>query len=71
MATTANEVQNELEEYIDSHSDPRTGVANVLSELHEVLAAKAEHLRTNWQDEESAKLWEYWGKVVARAERDL
>jgi hypothetical protein len=43
---------NELERLADKH-----GISKLLFALVEVCHAKAEHLRSNWQDERNAKNW--------------
>lgn len=52
--------QAKLEALIDKH-----GFLTVLNDLAFILRAKADHLRTNWQDENSAK---YWDKDAKRIE---
>ena len=42
-----------LEDAID-----RVGLAAVLSLITEICDAKADHLRSNWQDEAAARAWE-------------
>jgi hypothetical protein len=51
-----------LEQYIDMH-----GLDFVLAGLASVCREKAEHLRSNWQDERSAKQWERKADIVDRA----
>lgn len=43
------------------------GVSAVLDSIAEICALKAEHLRTNWQDETEAKEWERIGNAVSMA----
>ena len=53
-ARTMNEQNNTdaLERIVDLH-----GLRSTLDMLANICAEKAEHLRTNWQDEEAAKDW--------------
>jgi hypothetical protein len=43
----------QLEQAIDT-----IGLPQVLEHLANICYGKAEHLRENWQDEKSAKLWD-------------
>lgn len=54
--------KNRLEEMVDL-----TSLTEVLEALEEICYLKAEHLRTNWQDKVSAKLWEHDSQVIDRA----
>lgn len=45
--------QDTLENLIDS-----MGLSYVLHALEQVCYEKADHLRSNWQDEKAAKAWE-------------
>lgn len=59
MNSTNRQIQEAMEEYIDKH-----GVTALLDQLAEVFSGKADHLRTNWQDEATAKLWDRaWKKL--------
>jgi hypothetical protein len=49
-----------METLIDRH-----GLDNVLDIISEVCYLKAEHLRTNWQDEVSAEYWNKMGQLVS------
>jgi hypothetical protein len=61
---TMNHEQDEaLERMIDDH-----GLAAVLASLIEACQAKAEHLRSNWQDDASASVWDVAAKRLERAE---
>lgn len=51
-----------IESLIDQY-----GVSAVLDSIAEICALKAEHLRTNWQDETEAKEWERIGNAVSMA----
>ena len=44
---------NELETKVDVY-----GIAAVLCKLAEMASEKADHVRTNWQDERLAKDWD-------------
>jgi len=43
----------ELEDIVDSQ-----GLSNVIDLLSEICYEKADHLRSNWQDESLARSWE-------------
>lgn len=66
---STNDLELVIERYIDQHSNPFTGVSNVLDTLVEVCNAKANHLRENWQDPTSAKPWDRCGDRVSTARR--
>jgi hypothetical protein len=55
------ERQQELEDLVDA-----LGLKGVCQSLAEICWAKAEHIRSNWQDEPLAKAW---GKAAAMLER--
>jgi hypothetical protein len=55
-----------LETLIDSKSLP-----DVLLALETVCHEKADHLRSNWQDAESARAWERAGRQVRKAWANL
>lgn len=57
-----------LEMLVDKHS-----LSNVLALLESICHEKAEHVRTNWQDESLAKAWERAAKTLdsARAKVDI
>lgn len=48
-----------LEQYIDKY-----GLSETLSHISDVCYSKAEHLRSNWQDENSASVWEKDAKKI-------
>ena len=57
-----NKHQDKLEtDYID-HSD--IGLDGILEMIANICHEKAEHLRSNWQDESSAQLWERTGNML-------
>ena len=62
MTTTTTEDQVELEAMIDRH-----GLYTVLSMLSDVCSDKAQHLRSNWQDDRTATQWEKAMSIVDRA----
>lgn len=47
-----NDITEDLEAMIDKH-----GLTHVLTGLACVCREKAEHLRSNWQDAASARVW--------------
>lgn len=55
------EREQELEDVVDA-----LGLKGVCEALAEICSAKADHVRTNWQDEPRAKAW---GKAAAMLER--
>lgn len=50
---------NQLESLVDSHS-----LETVIEALAEICFLKGEHLRTNWQDKTTAKVWEKVGNKL-------
>ena len=54
--------KDELEALVDT-----LGLERVLELLGEVCHDKADHLRTNWQDEVQARAWERSAKVLDKA----
>lgn len=61
-STQLKEMQDHLEQFVDSHS-----ISVVISMLSEIAALKAEHVRSNWQDEGLAKVWERMVKALDHA----
>ena len=51
--------QEELEVFID-----RVGLYDTMGLLYDICHGKAEHFRSNWQDENSAKAWERQAKYI-------
>ena len=51
---TREQMKESLESLVDRAPD---GIEDVLAMLSEICSDKAEHLRDNWQDKESAKYW--------------
>lgn len=60
---TYQDNQNTLEAMIDS-----VGLSTVLEMLETICIEKAEHLRSNWQDEHSAKQWQKASGYILAAE---
>jgi hypothetical protein len=61
---TARLEQNEmdiLETMVDHAS-----LIDVLTTLEQIAHAKADHLRSNWQDDKSAKVWEKDASRIAK-----
>jgi hypothetical protein len=62
-ASTGNQISGEekisLEGMVDRH-----GLEAVIETLAEICYEKGDHLRTNWQDEKSAKSWDRMGKQL-------
>jgi hypothetical protein len=46
----------------------RVGLRNVLYALALIARHKAEHIRSNWQDEALANLWEHDAKILDKVE---
>lgn len=44
----------------------RSGIGAVLEALAEICREKAEHLRENWQDEVSARMWDRRASALER-----
>lgn len=54
--------REDLEALVDKYA-----IDGVASVLEQICYEKAEHVRTNWQDENLAKEWERAGKILNRA----
>ena len=55
LIETENQIGEKIEAIIDASS------ANyVLNSIVQIAWGKADHLRTNWQDESAAKEWKNW-----------
>jgi len=61
MSSNRNEMKFQLEEMIDQSS-----LNDLLEMLAEVCHEKADHLRSNWQDEAAARDWERLGNRVSK-----
>lgn len=57
---SGTEFEHELESWIDAH-----GLVYVTTLLETICSEKAEHLRSNWQDANSAKSWDRDSKKLA------
>jgi hypothetical protein len=55
----AKEFDSLLEDMIDE-----TSLVEVISTMSSICFGKAEHIRSNWQDENLAKLWDRAAKVL-------
>lgn len=44
----------------------KAGLATVLGQISEICMAKADHIRSNWQDEGLAKEWEKFGEKLSK-----
>ena len=56
-----HQLEHDLEALID-----KAGLQPVLDALETVCYEKGEHLRSNWQDEPAAKVWDRVGRQVDR-----
>jgi hypothetical protein len=54
--------EDTLEDIIDRH-----GLAGTLTMIYSVIFDKVEHIRSSYDDEESARAWERAGRVIAKA----
>lgn len=59
MSFNRNAAKDQLEAMIDKSS-----LNDVLDMLAEICHAKADHLRSNWQDEPAAKDWDRAGNRI-------
>lgn len=59
-------LEGELEALIDKH-----GLTLIVSTLAVVCTEKAEHLRSNWQDNISAKAWDADFRTLDKAARTI
>ena len=60
MRTLTSEEKVSLEKLVD-----HTSLGAILEALSEICYLKAEHVRTNWEDDSLAKLWERAGNKLA------
>ncbi|MFM2060357.1 MAG: hypothetical protein RLZZ507_27 [Cyanobacteriota bacterium] len=60
------EFMNALEELVD-----KLTLGAILEMLERICHKKAENLRTHWQDEETAKLWEKAAKQIENINVDI
>jgi len=59
MARTIEQITEQLEAMIDEHS-----VVEVLEAISVVCSLKADHVRSNWQDEAAAKAWDWQSNEI-------
>lgn len=57
---------DEIESAIDEQ-----GAFNILLMMEMVLGEKADHLRVNWQDQRSARVWEKFSKRCGALAREM
>ena len=62
MTALTSEQVVALERMVDS-----TSLYDVLNALEQVAYAKAEHLRSHWQDSITAQAWERVARAISRA----
>jgi len=62
LARNPHNLTAALETLVDAH-----GLDSVLLDLAGICFGKADHIRTNWQDEKLAKVWEKAGLVCDKA----
>jgi len=71
LIKTPIQQHNAMLDQIEALVDAGT-VGGVLSLLAEVCSAKADHIRTNWQDEQTAAIWDKMaGEVLNSQQRIL
>lgn len=61
-----NELQNTLESLVDKYS-----LRQIVRLLAEVAHLKADHVRTNWQDELLAEDWTVNGDMLDELQRNI
>ncbi len=59
MSVSVHEAQTTLESLVDQFS-----VSTVIAMLSDVASEKAEHIRSAWQDEGLAKVWDRMAKTL-------
>lgn len=65
MTTTADRITTETKEQLERIID-RVGLELALEWIAEICWEKAEHLRTNWQDQgRQSKDWDRDGRIIA------
>lgn len=69
-AMNSHDREGMLEEMLDYTND-EAPVSAILEDLASVLQAKADHLRSSWQDEAGAKAWEAKARLVCGASISL
>lgn len=65
FAPIPQSTQTALEQMIDRH-----GLAEIIDAIGDICAAKAQHVRENWQDESIASQWDKAGRAMIRANAD-
>lgn len=60
---TGNELSGSERDQIEGMVD-RHGLSDVLEGIMEICSEKADHLRSNWQDESTARVWDAMAKIV-------
>ena len=60
--TVLENFSDHLEFLVDLH-----GIVDVTEKLREICHDKAEHIRVNWQDEDTADAWEEAGNLIDTA----
>jgi hypothetical protein len=64
--TTMQQLKEALERMIDQH-----GLTLLVSTLGVICSEKADHIRENWQDRTTAKVWDADGHTLDRAARAM
>jgi hypothetical protein len=64
--TTPKEIEHALEAFIDAQ-----GLTYVVTTLSVICAEKALHIRTNWQDTTTAKVWDADSRTLDKAARAI
>jgi hypothetical protein len=67
---TAREQMDDITETLETMID-KHGLTHVVTGLALICAEKAVHLRTNWQDKVSAKVWDADEKTLDKAARAI
>lgn len=63
---TRHDITEDLEALIDKH-----GLTMVVTGLSLICSEKAEHIRANWQDRVTAKVWDADAKTLDKAARAI
>jgi hypothetical protein len=64
--TPTKPLAEQIELMIDAH-----GLLHVLTAIECICGEKAEHIRVNWQDRNTAKPWDIASKAVGAAARKV
>jgi hypothetical protein len=62
---------HELNTTIEQLIDENGGLAAILDAIAAVAFEKAEHLRSNWQDNNTAKVWEAAAEKISKLSASL